>query len=89
MMKMTNLSHDLGLLNANVMLRFICMLGQSRGAGPAMLDVSSMLMNPLISRATNLTNLGSPTRAWDNINTLHILWVHWVFYKSKGALYGI
>jgi hypothetical protein len=65
MMKMTNLSNDLDLLNANVMLRFICMLRQSIGVGTAMLDVSSMLTNPLINQATTLTNVGSPTRAWD------------------------
>ena len=83
MMEMTNLSNDLGLLNADVMLRFICMLCQSRGVGPA------MLKNSLINRATSLTNVGSPTRAWDNVNTLHILGVHWVFYRPKGDLDGI
>ena len=87
-MEMTNPSNDLGLLIADVMLRFICML-QNRGAGPTMLDVSNMLTNPLINRATSLTNVGSPTRAWDNVHTLHILGVHWVFYTSKGAPYGI
>lgn len=61
MMEMTNPNNDLGSLNADVMLRFICMLCQSREAGPAMLDVSSMLTNPLLNRATSLTNVGSPT----------------------------
>ena len=76
MMEMTNLSNDLGLLNADVMLKFICMLCQSKGAGPTMLDVNDMLTNPLINRVTILTNIGSPTRAWDNVNTLPILGVH-------------
>lgn len=88
-MEMTNPNNDLGILNVDVMLRFICMLCQSKGADLAMLDVSSMLMNPLINRATSLTNLGSPIRAWDNVNTLHILGVHWVFHRYKGAPDGI
>lgn len=89
MTKMSNLSNELGLLNARVMVRFICMLYQSKGVGPAMLDVSGMLTNLSINRVTSLTNVGSPTRSWDNVNTLHILWVHSIFYKSKGAPDGI
>jgi len=88
-MEMTNPSNNLGLRNADVMLIFISMLCQSRGVSPAMLDVIGMLMNPLINQATSLTNVGTPTRAWDNIDTLHIIGVHWIFYRSKGALDGI
>jgi len=51
-----------------------------------MLDVSNMFTDPLVYGSTDLTNIKSATRTWNDVNTLPILGVNRVLNRTKRTL---
>ena len=85
MVKLRNFGNDLSLLYTHMMHSLPCMLSQGRGLGPTMPQVSRVLANPLIDRATSLTNVRGPTGTGNDIDAFHVLRVNRVFHRPKGA----